>query len=130
MLRSALTLLLLLHYLLVVCAGATGRAEAPKARAFSYVHSHDCQVKNAWRGGVCYDDCNGTQYECHKGHPPQSLPQLLAAFKGLDVHCLAALALPAPASVAPWCAERRAPGQAYRVPTGVRGEIDSPPRRG
>lgn len=129
MLRATLTLLLLLHYLLVVCAGATGRPEAPKAHAFNYVHSADCQVKNAWRGGVCYDDCNGTQYECHKSHQPQSLPQLLAACKGLDMHCLVALGLPTLTPVR-YRTERPLPGREAPVLAGVRREIYSPPRRG
>ena len=129
MVRSSLLLLLLLHYLLVVCAGAASRPELSKARAFGYVHSADCQVKNAWRGGSCYDDCNGTQYECHKGQKSQSLPQLLASLKGLDLHCLPVLLVPM-ARPAPRRAALPVARFAPRVPAGTRGQVYSPPRHG
>lgn len=130
MLRPALTLLLLLHYLLVVCAGAASRPELPKARAFGYVHRADCQVRNAWRGGSCYDDCNGAQYECRKGHRPQTLPQLLASLKGLDLHYLPVVAAPLARVAYRAAARQPRAGLADKLPAGVQGVPDAPPRRG
>lgn len=125
--RSVLTLLLLLHYLLVVCAGVRGPADRPITRPFAYVHSHDCQVQNAWRGGVCFDGCNGVQYHARKGAPP--VQQLLATLKGVDLHCLPLRCGLAPAPgfrrAGQWAGERENP-----VPAGVRVKIYAPPRRG
>ena len=130
--RAGLTLLLLLHYLLVVCASVSERAAPPEARAFHYVHRADCQLKNAWRGGSCFDDCNGVQYQVQKGPKTLPLPQLLALGKGLDVHCLArpvaarpglsALAWPRPAP--------RWPRAGPPLPTGFAGRDYPPPQRG
>ena len=127
--RPLLVLLLLLNYLLVVCASASGRAGQPVARAYGYVHSADCQLKNAWRGGVCFDDCNGTQYQVHKGHKPLPLQQLLTTLKGVDMHCLPTVAVVRPVFW-PRVAARRAAWPQVGVPVGVRGAIDAPPRRG
>lgn len=129
MLRPLLVLLLLLNYLLVVCASASGSGPRPAARAFGYVHSHDCQLRNAWRGGVCFDDCNGTQYHLQKGHKPLPLQQLLAAFKGVDIHCLPTVAA-VPSAYWPHETALRAVRPLVGVPVGVRGAIDAPPRRG
>ena len=129
MARSLLTLLLLLNYLLVVCVSVAVRPERPVTRPFAYVHRHDCQLKNAWRGGVCFEDCNGVQYQVHKGHKPLPLQQLLASLKGVDLHCL-----PVAVAQAPRAAYRVAggalPDWEAEVPTGVKGRIEAPPRRG
>ncbi len=129
MARPLLVLPLLLNYLLVVCASATERPDRLAARPFDYMHRPDCQQKNAWRGGACFDDCNGVQYQVHKGHKPVPLQQLLTSLKGLDLHCL-----PTVAALIPAGAWRRAvcwqPASPARVPCGVRGRIEAPPRRG
>ena len=120
MARPLLVLLLLLNYLLVVCASATQRPDQLAERSFDYVHSPNCQQKNAWRGGACFDDCNGVQYQVHKGHKPIPLQQLLTSLKGLDLHCL-----PTVAAISPAGAWQRAagwqPASLARVPGGVRG---------
>ncbi|WP_223650239.1 hypothetical protein [Hymenobacter psoromatis] len=129
MARSLLVLLLLLNYLLVVCASVAPQAGIAAARPFDYVHSPDCQLKNAWRGGTCFDDCNGVQYHVQKGHKPLPLQQLLTSLKGLDLHCLppvvAAVALPVQ-----WRAARPVAGREVAVPSGVHDRLDDPPRRG
>ncbi len=127
--RSFLVLVLLLNYLLVVCASATERAGQPPARPFAYVHSPDCQLKNAWRGGTCFDDCNGVQYHLHKGHKPVPLQQLLTTLKGLDLHCLPSVAVAA-ATALEWRAARPMAAPDAAVPPGVRDRLDDPPRRG
>ncbi len=128
-LRPVLVIVLLLNYLLVVCVSVAERSDRLAARPFDYGHSPDCQLKNAWRGGTCFDDCNGVQYHVHKGHQPLPLQQLLTSLKGLDLHCL-----PPVAAVVPAPAWRRAarwqPAGSARVPGGVRGRIEAPPRRG
>jgi len=122
-------LLLLLNYLLVVCASVAGQAGAPSARAYAYAHRADCQQQNAWRGGACFDDCNGVQYHVHKGHKPVPLQQLLTLLKGLDLHCL-----PAPAYAACGLAWRSTTrweqARIAHVPAGVRARPEAPPRRG
>jgi len=129
MARSFLTLLLLLHYLLVVCVSVSVRPDRPVTRPFAYVHGHDCQLKNAWRGGTCFEDCNGVQYQMHKGHKPIPLQQLLTSLKGMDLHCLpVAAALAGRATFG--AADCPLPGQEEGVPTGVSGKIYAPPRRG
>ncbi|AMR26783.1 hypothetical protein A0257_06435 [Hymenobacter psoromatis] len=127
--RSLLVLLLLLNYLLVVCASVAPQAGIAAARPFDYVHSPDCQLKNAWRGGVCFDDCNGVQYHVHKGHKPLPLQQLLTTLKGLDLHCLPLVAAVAALPVG-WRAARPLAAAMAAVPLGVRGRIEAPPRRG
>lgn len=114
MARSLLTLLLLVHYLLVVSVSVSVRAARPVTRPFAYVHGHDCQLKNAWRGGTCFEDCNGVQYQVHKGHKFIPLQQLLTSLKGmvctacpLPLPWLVALLLARPAA---YC---RAGKQAY-----------------
>ena len=129
MLRPLLTLLLLLNYLLVVCASVTERTGLPVARPFAYVHSPGCQQQNAWRGGTCFDDCNGVQYHVHKGHKPVPLQQLLTSLKGVDLHCLPNPAAPA-ARPSFGRAARPLAGREVRVPGGVRGQIYLPPCRG
>ena len=127
--RSLLVLLLLLNYLLVVCASVAPRAGIAAARPFDYVHSPDCQLKNAWRGGTCFDDCNGVQYQVHKGHKPMPLQQLLTTLKGLDLHCLP-LVVAAAARPVEWRAARPVVAAETAVPPGVRDRLDDPPRRG
>ena len=128
MVRALLTLLLLFHYLLVVCVSVAERA-TPAARPFAYVHRADCQLRNAWRGGACFDDCNGVQYRVQKGHQPVPLQQLLTSLKGVDVHCLplVAAATPAPRWRGGTCLRA---GYEARVPGGVCGQVYLPPRRG
>ena len=129
MLRPLLTLLLLLNYLLVVCASVALQSDQPVARPYDYAHRADCQVQNAWRGGVCFEDCNGVQYHVHKGHKPMPLQQVLTSLKGLDLHCLPAVAaVPAVRVFNP--AGRLLAGGETGVPSGVRGKIYLPPRRG
>lgn len=127
--RSLLVLLLLLNYLLVVCASVGGRAAPPVARAYGYLHRPDCQLQNAWRGGSCFDDCNGVQYHVHKGHKTVPLQQLLTSLKGVDLHCLPAgeTGVGSPLAV---LAARPLSGYTVGVPTGVRGRLDDPPCRG
>ena len=129
MLRPLLTLLLLLNYLLVVCASVAERPIPLVARPYHYAHRADCQVRNAWRGGVCFEDCNGVQYHVHKGHKPVPLQQVLTSLKGLDLHCLPATAVvSAVRFFGP--AGRLLAGRETGVPSGVRGKIYLPPRRG
>jgi hypothetical protein len=127
--RSLLTLLLLLHYLLVVCVSVSARPEQPVTRPFAYVHHHDCQLKNAWRGGVCFEDCNGVQYQLHKGHKHMPLQQVLASLKGVDLHCLPLVAVLATHAMF-GVATRPLPDWETNVPAGVSERIDAPPRRG
>ncbi len=129
MARPLLVLLLLLNYLLVVCASVPPRPGITAARPFDYVHRPDCQLQNAWRGGTCFDDCNGVQYHVQKGHKPVPLQQLLTTLKGLDLHCLP-LAVAAAAQPVGWRAARPAAGREVAVPPGVRNRLDDPPRRG
>jgi hypothetical protein len=128
MARSLLVLLLLFNYLLVVCASVAPQASIAAARPFDYVHSPDCQLKNAWRG-TCFDDCNGVQYHLHKGHKPMPLQQLLTTLKGLDLHCLPSVAVAA-ATALEWRAARPLAAPAVAVPPGVHNRLDDPPRRG
>ena len=127
--RSLLVLLLLLNYLLVVCASVAPRPGLAASRPFAYVHSPDCQLKNAWRGGTCFDDCNGVQYHVHKGHKPMPLQQLLTTLKGLDLHCLPSVAVAMARPVA-WRTARPLAAPVAAVLPGVRGRIEAPPRRG
>ncbi len=129
MVRPLLVLLLLLNYLLVVCASVAPQAGIAAARPFDYVHSHDCQLKNAWRGGTCFDDCNGVQYHVQKGHKPVPLQQLLTTLKGLDLHCLPSVAAVAARPVG-WRAARPMAASEAAVPPGVCGRIEAPPCRG
>lgn len=127
--RSFLIIVLLLNYLVVVCASAGERAAQPVARAYGYVHSPDCQLKNAWRGGSCFDDCNGVQYHVQKGHKAMPLQQLLTSLKGVDLHCLPVGEVGVSLSfVGPTA--RPLARYAADVPAGVRGSLDDPPRRG
>ena len=127
-LRPYFTLLLLLNYLLVVGAGLVERPARAIDRPFAYVHSHDCQLRHTLRLG-CFDDCNGVQYTVKKNGERLPLQQLLTSFKGLDSHCLpewrVAFTRPvyAPAAV-------RLAACMVAVPTGYRGQIELPPRRG
>lgn len=126
--RPLFTLLLLLNYLLVVGAGLVERPARPIDRPFAYVHSHDCQLKHTLRL-ACFDDCNGVQYKVQKTGERPPLQQLLSSFKGLDAHCLSEVrmvfGLPVFAS-----SEVRLAARVAAVPTGYRGQIELPPRRG
>lgn len=128
MARSYVVLLLLLNYLLVVGAGLSERPPRVIDRPFAYVHSKDCQVRNALRVG-CFDDCNGVQYTVQKNGTRPPLQQLLTSLKGLDLHCLpdsrVVLAAPVFRRAGPRLVARE-----VAVPTGYRGRIESPPRRG
>lgn len=128
MARSRLVLLLLLNYLLVVGAGLVERPARPIDRAFNYVHSGDCQLQHTLRL-ACFDDCNGVQYTVQKSGERPPLTQLLASFKGLDLHCLAESRLVFAAPVAAPVAAHALPIEPT-VPLGHRGEITLPPRRG
>lgn len=127
--RSFLVVVLLLNYLLVVSASVSERAAAPVTHAFGYVHSPGCQLKNAWRGGTCFDDCNGVQYHVQKGHKTLPLQQLLTSLKGVDLHCLPTVAARVAMPIFGRAAGRFA-GYSVAVPSGVGGQIDAPPRRG
>lgn len=128
MLRSLLVLLLLANYLLVVGAGLVERPARPIDRPFAYVHSQDCQLRHTLRL-ACFDDCNGVQYTVKKTGERPPLQQLLTSLKGLDTHCLpdeqAAFAAPVFDFTEPRLATRE-----VEVPTGYRGRIELPPRRG
>ena len=126
--RPYFTLLLLLNYLLVVGAGLVERPARPIERPFAYVHSQDCQLRHTLRLG-CFDDCNGVQYTVKKNGERLPLQQLLTSFKGLDTHCLPELRV---AFVRPvfGSAEARLAARVVAVPTGYRGQIELPPRRG
>ena len=126
--RSSLTLLLLLNYLLVVGAGLVERPAPTVSQPFAYVHNHDCQVRNSLRIG-CFDDCNGVQYVVKKTGERLPLQHLLTTLKSLDLHCLpeaqtgAAKPFYAPAKGRLVAAEAA-------TPSGHRGLIEIPPRRG
>jgi len=126
--RSSAVLLLLLNYLLVVGAGLVERPALVVDRPFAYAHSPDCQLHHTLRL-ACFDDCNGAQYTIKKNGERRPLTQLLTSFKGLDSHCLpdgrVAFAAPAYGRPAP-----RPTGWHRAVPTGFRGRIELPPRRG
>ncbi|WP_210521764.1 hypothetical protein [Hymenobacter terricola] len=128
MLRSLLVLLLLANYLLVVGAGLVERPARPIDRPFAYVHSPDCQLRHTLRL-ACFDDCNGVQYTVKKNGERLPLQQLLTSFKGLDSHCLpeSRVAFVRPVVRRP---QVRRAALAAAVPTGYRGQIDLPPRRG
>jgi hypothetical protein len=126
--RQFLTLLLLLHYLLVVGAGLVERPARPIERPFAYVHSPDCQLRHTLRL-ACFDDCNGVQYTVKKAGERLPLQQLLSSFKGLDTHCLADVRV---AFLKPFftSSEPRLAARVVAVPVGYRGRIELPPRRG
>jgi hypothetical protein len=127
--RSLLVIVLLLNYLLVVCASVSGQPIPPVTRAYGYAHHPNCQLQNAWRGGSCFDDCNGVQYHVHKGYKTTPLQQVLTSLKGVDLHCLPT----EENGVSPPLvntAARPLSGYAVGVPAGVRGRLDDPPRRG
>jgi len=126
--RSYFTLLLLLNYLLVIGAGLVERPARVIDRPFAYEHSHDCQLQHTLRL-ACFDDCNGVQYQVKKNGERPPLQQLLNTLKGLDKHCLPEVRVVVNArvfrSAQPVLVAREA-----AVPTGYRGKIELPPRRG
>ena len=127
-LRSHLTLLLLLNYLLVVGAGLVERPARVIDRPFAYAHRPDCQLRHTLRL-ACFDDCNGVQYQVKKNGERPPLQQLLNTLKGLDKHCLpeARLVVSAPVFRRP---QPLPAAREVAVPTGHRGRIELPPRRG
>lgn len=126
--RPYLVLLLLINYLLVVGAGMAERPARVIDRPFAYVHSKDCQLRHTLRL-ACLDDCNGTQYTLKKHGERPPFHQLITSFKGLDLHCLPETRLVVAAPVFSRLVPRYVAREA-EVPTGFRGQIDSPPRRG
>ncbi|OGX86274.1 hypothetical protein BEN47_01595 [Hymenobacter lapidarius] len=127
-LRSHFTLLLLLNYLLVIGAGLVERPVRVIDRPFAYVHSHDCQLQHTLRL-ACFDDCNGVQYQVKKNGERPPLQQLLNTLKGLDKHCLPETRVVASMPVFRRSQPRPAACE-VAVPTGYRGQIELPPRRG
>ena len=127
-LRPYLTLLLLLNYLLVVGVGLVERPARAIDRPFAYVHSHDCQLQHTMRLG-CFDDCNGVQYTVQKNGERLPLQQLLTSFKGLDTHCLTETRVLFARPIFTAVEARRA-ARVMAMPTGYRGQIELPPRRG
>jgi len=126
--RSYLTLLLLLNYLLVVGAGLVERPARVIDRPFAYVHSQDCQLRHTMRL-ACFDDCNGVQYTVQKNGERLPLQQLLTSLKGLDTHCLPDERVAFVAPVFDFT-EPQLTSREVAVPTGHRGQIELPPRRG
>jgi hypothetical protein len=127
--RSYLTLLLLLNYLLVVGAGVIERPARVVDRPFDYVHSHDCQLRHTLRL-ACFDDCNGVQYQVDKQGQRPPLHQLLTMLKGLDKHCLSGAMVTCAAP-----SERRntvvcPPAWEQQITVGHRDLLERPPRRG
>lgn len=87
MVRSCLTLRLLLIYLLVFGASLAERPARVMDRPFDYVHRHDCQLRHTLCL-ACFDDCNGSQYRVGKQGKRPPLHQLLNMLKVLVKHCL------------------------------------------
>lgn len=127
--RSPLTLLLLLNYLLVVGAGLVARPARVIDRPFAYVHRPDCQLTHTLRAG-CFDDCNGTQYTVEKPGERPPLHQLLASFKGVDLHCLPVAAPAPPLALRVWAARPRCLARTMAPTGGYFGRVEAPPRRG
>ncbi|OGX82981.1 hypothetical protein [Hymenobacter glacialis] len=126
--RSHLTLLLLLNYLLVIGVGLVERPVRVIDRPFAYVHSHDCQLQHTLRL-ACFDDCNGVQYQVKKTGARPPLQQLLNTLKGLDKHCLPEARMVASAPVFRLPQPRVAVCE-VAVPMGHHGQIELPPCRG
>ncbi len=131
MLRTLLTWLLLLNYLLVVGVGLlVSRPPEPLfTAAHPYVHSKECQQRNYLRLD-CFERCNGDQHEVHHKLPTGTGLHYLAQLKGLDVHfpapSLAALLTPARG----WRAAPRWALAPARLPGGLSGRDYPPPQRG
>lgn len=128
MVRSYLTLLLLLNYLLVVGTGAMGPARMIE-QPFPYVHSQDCQLLHTLRV-ACFDDCNGVQYTAKRQAERFPLTHLLTSLKGLDLHhlpehCQLVFTMP----LATRLTTRPSMYEAI-APRGYRDRIEQPPRRG
>jgi hypothetical protein len=131
MLRSLLTWLLLLNYLLVVGAGLlVSRPPEPRfSAAHPYVHSKDCQQHNYLRLD-CFERCNGDQHEVRRSLPTGTGLHYLAQLKGLDVHDVASrlALLAAPHYWGQPSAYGKAPHPALRP--GLAGRDYPPPQRG
>ena len=123
-------MLLLLNYLLVVGAGMAERPARVVDRPFPYAHSTDCQLQHTLRL-ACFDDCNGVQYTVKKHGERPPLQQLLTSLKGLDLHCLP-VAEGVKVAAAPIFgrAASRPAAREVAVPSGYRGQVELPPRRG
>ncbi|AHJ99160.1 hypothetical protein [Hymenobacter swuensis] len=128
MLRHCLILLLLLPYLAGLGAGLVGRPEpvGPTA-AHPYVHSAECQHRNYLRLD-CFDTCNGDQQAVQAQHKAEKSPQLLAAGKSIDLHCLAETPRISLVRLKPYVAYQR-PAEP-RVQPGILEYIGQPPRQG
>lgn len=129
MVRSYLTLLLLLNYLLVVGAGVVERPARVVDRPFAYVHRSDCQLRHTLRL-ACFDDCNGVQYTVTKQGERPPLHQLLTMLKGLDKHCLRETTVTFAAPRALRSAAVRPAARAPQVAVGHQNLPERPPRRG
>lgn len=129
MFRQALTLLLLLNYLLVVCASVAERPARPIERAFAYVHSPDCQQRHALQIG-CFDDCNGVQYHVQKHGEKAPLHQLLTSLKGLDLHCLPEVAVMQRRLAVAATPPPRPAAAPQAVLSGHHSRLEAPPRQG
>jgi len=131
MLRSLLTWLLLLNYLLVVGAGLlVSRPPEPLfTAAHPYVHSKDCQQHNYLRLD-CFERCNGNQADLHRKLPTGTGLHYLAQLKGLDVHCPALLPAVLPAPGLHWQAVEHPLLAATRLPVALSGRDYPPPQRG
>ncbi|TDN37140.1 hypothetical protein E4631_07160 [Hymenobacter sp. UV11] len=131
MLRSLLTWLLLLNYLLVVGVGLlVSRPPEPLfTAAHPYVHSKECQQRNYLRLD-CFERCNGDQHEVHRKLPTGTGLHYLAQLKGLDVHCAALPLAALPTLVGGWLAPPRGALALARLPPGASGRDYPPPQRG
>ena len=129
MFRQALTLLLLLNYLLVVCASVAERPARPVDRAFPYVHSHDCQLRHTLQIG-CFDDCNGVQYTVQKPGEKAPLHQLLSNIKGLDLHCLPEVAAVQVQALVRPARPLLTAASASALRSGYHSQLEAPPRQG
>ena len=131
MLRTLLTWLLLLNYLLVVGVGllVSRPAEPLFTAAHPYVHSKTCQQQHYLRLD-CFERCNGDQHEVHRKLPTGTGLHYLAQLKGLDVHCPATTVAVAAAPLR-WRAmlQRRVPIW-LRLAAGFGGRDYPPPQHG
>jgi len=126
--RSYLTLLLLLNYLLVVGASVVERPARVVDRPFDYVHRSDCQLRHTLRL-ACFDDCNGVQYQADKHGERPPLHQMLTMLKGLDKHCLRETTVSFATPLALRSATVRPPTRELQVAVGHQNLPERPPRR-
>ena len=131
MLRTLLTWLLLLNYLLVVGVGLlVSRPPEPLfTAAHPYVHSKECQQRNYLRLD-CFERCNGDQHEVHRKLPTGTGLHYLAQLKGLDVHFPTPPLAVQAALVGGWQAAARPALAPARLPGGPSCRDYPPPQRG